>query len=133
MDDAKIGAEARKYILHRQLMSASTTDKVEEYWEIVRAAGYRVVDGGQISGEYWEVRDAETDEFLKEGAGFDNFQREVEEHWIFKDNLHDMVLELSGKSDIDPKQGISLPKGLMDALEDWASDNPDEVRALLAE
>ena len=44
-----------------------------------------------------------------------------------------MVLELSGKSDIDPKQGISLPKGLMDALEDWASDNPDEVRALLAE
>jgi hypothetical protein len=133
MDDAKIGAEARKYLLHRQLMSASTTDKVQEYWEIVRAAGYRVVTGGQVSGEYWEVRDAETDEFLKEGSGYDNFKLELEEHWIFSDALHDLVLELGGESDIDPKQGISLPTGLMDALEDWASDNPDEVRALLSE
>jgi hypothetical protein len=118
MDDAKIGAEARKYLLHRQLMSASTTDKVQEYWEIVRAAGYRVVTGGQVSGEYWEVRDAETDEFLKEGSGYDNFKLELEEHWIFSDALHDLVLELGGKSDIDPKQGISLPTGLMDVLED---------------
>jgi hypothetical protein len=133
MDDAKIGAEARKYLLHRQLMSASTTDKVQEYWEIVRAAGYRVVTGGQVSGEYWEVRDAETDEFLKEGSGYDNFKLELEEHWIFSDALHDLVLELSGESDIDPKQGISLPTGLMDVLEDWASDNPDEVHALLSE
>jgi hypothetical protein len=133
MDDAKIGAEARKYLLHRQLMSVSTTEKVQEYWEIVRAAGYRVVTGGQVSGEYWEVRDAETDEFLKEGSGYDNFKLELEEHWIFSDALHDLVLELSGKSDIDPKQGISLPTGLMDVLEDWTSDNPDEVRALLSE
>jgi hypothetical protein len=133
MDDAKIGAEARKYLLHRQLMSASTTDKVQEYWEIVRAAGYRVVTGGQVSGEYWEVRDAETDEFLKEGSGYDNFKLELEEHWIFSDALHDLVLELGGESDIDPKQGISLPTGLLDVLEDWASDNPDEVRALLSE
>ena len=133
MDDAKIGAEARKYLLHRQLMSVSTTDKVQEYWEIVRAAGYRVVTGGQVSGEYWEVRDAETDEFLKEGSGYDNFKLELEEHWIFSDALHDLVLELGGESDIDPKQGISLPTGLMDVLEDWASDNPDEVRALLSE
>jgi hypothetical protein len=133
MDDAKIGAEARKYLLHRQLMSVSTTDKVQEYWEIVRAAGYRVVTGGQVSGEYWEVRDAETDEFLKEGSGYDNFKLELEEHWIFSDALHDLVLELSGKSDIDPKQGISLPTVLMDVLEDWESDNPDEVRALLSE
>jgi hypothetical protein len=106
---------------------------VQEYWEIVRAAGYRVVTGGQVSGEYWEVRDAETDEFLKEGSGYDNFKLELEEHWIFSDALHDLVLELSGKSDIDPKQGISLPTGLLDVLEDWASDNPDEVRALLSE
>jgi hypothetical protein len=133
MDDAKIGAEARKYLLHRQLMSASTTDKVQEYWEIVRAAGYRVVTGGQVSGEYWEVRDAETDEFLKEGSGYDNFKLELEEHWIFSDALHDLVLELGGESDIEPKQGISLPTGLLDVLEDWASDNPDEVRALLSE
>ena len=133
MDDAKIGAEARKYLLHRQLMSASTIDKVQEYWEIVRAAGYRVVTGGQVSGEYWEVRDAETDEFLKEGSGYDNFKLELEEHWIFSDALHDLVLELGGESDIDPKQGISLPTGLLDVLEDWASDNPDEVRALLSE
>ena len=133
MDDNKIGAEIRKYILHTQLRDTSTTDKVQEYWEIVRAAGYRVVTGGQVSGEYWEVRDAETDEFLKEGSGYDNFKLELEEHWIFSDALHDLVLELSGKSDIDPKQGISLPTGLMDVLEDWASDNPDEVRALLSE
>jgi len=133
MDDNKIGAEIRKYILHTQLRDTSTTDKVQEYWEIVRAAGYRVVTGGQVSGEYWEVRDAETDEFLKEGSGYETFKLELEEHWIFSDALHDLVLELSGKSDIDPKQGISLPKGLMDVLEDWASDNPDEVRALLSE
>ncbi len=133
MNDAKIGAEARKYLLHRQLMSVSTTDKVQEYWEIVRAAGYRVVTGGQVSGEYWEVRDAETDEFLKEGSGYDNFKLELEEHWIFSDALHDLVLELGGESDIDPKQGISLPTGLLDVLEDWASDNPGEVRALLSE
>jgi hypothetical protein len=133
MDDNKIGAEARKYLLHRQLMSASTTDKVQEYWEIVRAAGYRVVTGGQVSGEYWEVRDAETDEFLKEGSGYDNFKLGLEEHWIFSDALHDLVLELGGESDIDPKQGSSLPTGLMDVLEDWASDNPDDVRALLSE
>jgi hypothetical protein len=133
MDDNKIGAEIRKYILHTQLRDTSTTDKVQEYWEIVRAAGYRVVTGGQVSGEYWEVRDAETDEFLKEGSGYDNFKLELEEHWIFSDALHDLVLELGGESDIDPKQGISLPTGLMDALEDWASDNPDEVRALLSE
>jgi hypothetical protein len=133
MDDNKIGAEIRKYILHTQLRDTSTTDKVQEYWEIVRAAGYRVVTGGQVSGEYWEVRDAETDEFLKEGSGYDNFKLELEEHWIFSDALHDLVLELGGKSDIDPKQGISLPTGLMDVLEDWASDNPDEVRALLSE
>ena len=133
MDDNKIGAEIRKYILHTQLRDTSTTDKVQEYWEIVRAAGYRVVTGGQVSGEYWEVRDAETDEFLKEGSGYDNFMLELEEHWIFSDALYDLVFELSGKSDIDPKQGILLPTGLMDALEDWASDNPDEVRALLSE
>ena len=133
MDDNKIGAEIRKYILHTQLRDTSTTDKVQEYWEIVRAAGYRVVTGGQVSGEYWEVRDAETDEFLKEGSGYDNFKLEIEEHWIFSDALHDLVLELGGESDIDPKQGISLPTGLMDVLEDWASDNPDEVRALLSE
>jgi hypothetical protein len=133
MDDNKIGAEIRKYILHTQLRDTSTTDKVQEYWEIVRAAGYRVVTGGQVSGEYWEVRDAETDEFLKEGSGYDNFKLELEEHWIFSDALHDLVLELGGESDIDPKQGISLPTGLMDVLEDWASDNPDEVRALLSE
>jgi hypothetical protein len=133
MDDNKIGAEIRQYILHTQLRDTSTTDKAQEYWEIVRAAGYRVVTGGQVSGEYWEVRDAETDEFLKEGSGYDNFKLELEEHWIFSDALHDLVLELSGKSDIDPKQGISLPTGLMDVLEDWASDNPDEVRALLSE
>jgi len=133
MDDNKIGAEIRKYILHTRLRDTSTTDKVQEYWEIVRAAGYRVVTGGQVSGEYWEVRDAETDEFLKEGSGYDNFKLELEEHWIFSDALHDLVLELGGESDIDPKQGISLPTGLMDVLEDWASDNPDEVRALLSE
>jgi hypothetical protein len=133
MDDNKIGAEIRKYILHTQLRDTSTTDKVQEYWEIVRAAGYRVVTGGQVSGEYWEVRDAETDEFLKEGSGYDNFKLELEEHWIFSDALHDLVLELGGESDIDPKQGISLPTGLLDVLEDWASDNPDEVRALLSE
>ena len=133
MDDNKIGAEIRKYILQKQLRDTSTTDKVQEYWEIVRAAGYRVVTGGQVSGEYWEVRDAETDEFLKEGSGYDNFKLELEEHWIFSDALHDLVLELGGESDIDPKQGISLPTGLLDVLEDWASDNPDEVRALLSE
>jgi hypothetical protein len=133
MDDNKIGAEIRKYILHTQLRDTSTTDKVQEYREIVRAAGYRVVTGGQVSGEYWEVRDAETDEFLKEGSGYDNFKLELEEHWIFSDALHDLVLELGGESDIDPKQGISLPTGLLDVLEDWASDNPDEVRALLSE
>ena len=108
MDDNKIGAEIRKYILHTQLRDTSTTDKVQEYWEIVRAAGYRVVTGGQVSGEYWEVRDAETDEFLKEGSGYDNFKLELEEHWIFSDALHDLVLELSGKSDIDPKQARQL-------------------------
>jgi|688.fasta_scaffold668957_1 hypothetical protein len=155
MDDNKIGAEIRKYILHTRLRDTSTTDKVQEYLDIVRAAGYRVITGGQVpitywkhrdeetdalikegtgphSGGYWEVCDAETGEILKAGFGLENLEEATEEHWIHEDGLHDLVLELGGESDSDPRQGISLPEGLMDVLEDWASDNPGEVHELLS-
>ena len=128
---------------------------MQEYREIVRAAGYLVVEGGQVpitfwehrdaetdalikegtdqrSGGYWEVRDAETGELLKAGFGHESYEEETEQHWVTSDDLYNLVIELGDESNSDTRQGISLPEGLMDVLEDWASDNPGEVHELLS-
>ena len=55
-----------------------------------------------------EIRKHILDARLRDTSANDKIQDYLEKYWNFKDNLHDLTLELNGKSDVDPKQARHL-------------------------
>ncbi len=133
MNDAEIGAEIRKYLSWSRLLETEAADKLREYSGIERAAGYRIVSGGQVSGEYWEIRDAETGELLKHGMGMESNEAAWEENWLHEEKLHEWSRGLIDEEDLIVNQASKLPESLMEALYEWADQYPDEVQELLAD
>ncbi|MFJ9558381.1 hypothetical protein ACIRPH_31625 [Nocardiopsis sp. NPDC101807] len=82
------------------------------------AAGGRVVDGGQVDHDTWEVTDYRTGETLAEGSnGLNGFLELLGSHqaesWALIDPLTDDLYD----DDLHVTEG--LPESLCDALDDW--------------
>ncbi len=80
--------------------------------------GYRIVNGGQVHGDAWDVHDWRTDEVIAEGTGREAMGAlYLSERWWDIDVLGDDV----PFDDPDPEPSDILPASLADALTMWAS------------
>jgi hypothetical protein len=105
----------RKILNARAAESAADQAKIRE----AEAAGHRIIDGGQIEGDSWAIKDWRTGEELVSGDG--GLERcdaackrlDPDGRWWHIDNLMDQV----EWQDISSTDGI--PPSLAKALEEW--------------
>jgi hypothetical protein len=96
----------------------------------LEATGSRIIDGGQIDQDAWEIKDWRTGELLAEGTGdhrdYDaaTTRLDPDGKWLHIDTI-----------DIDPMdvEHIGIPESLANALLDWlgSAATPDEDVAQL--
>lgn len=92
----------------------------------MQVEGYRLVDGGQVDGDRWEITDATTGETLAAGdSGLTGMDEAWRDDWYHVDRLVDQ----SGLTSPEPTDG--LPGSLQQTIDAWVCDHPDEARALL--
>jgi hypothetical protein len=133
MNDEKLGAELRKHILWSQTVDTATSEKTEEYEDIMRAAGYRIVTSKLHENEYWEFRDAETGELLQSGVGRESYFQAGEENWANVDAAFEWSAALVDESALVVNHDSALPESLRDLLYDWANQHPEDVNSMLAD
>lgn len=104
------------------------TDAVDDKIREVEAAGGRIVGGGQVDDEEWEITDWRTGGRIAHGhggtEGLDDVMSRLDPDgkWWHVDNLQDEV----PLPHVSPTEGV--PASLAMALEDWVTSGPaDEV------
>jgi hypothetical protein len=95
--------------------------------EDLEGQGHRIVTGGQIGENAWDIIDWRTNEILAAGTGGPEEYAAAGQRldpgskWIHRDQILD-------DEDITRVQTVGLPEGLAAAVEDWAlSGDPDEI------
>jgi hypothetical protein len=97
----------------------------------LEAEGYRIIDGGQISGGgdeeiEWEYTDWRTGEVIATGRGTDDSC--CPDNWYHMDPLRDEIFEITKHA----TQVKGLPDSLITALHDWVPEHEEEARVLVA-
>lgn len=130
LTDESVGAEIRTYVAQCRLSEIVDKNLRNDYAELLTAAGYRVVDGGQTFDDYWEITDARTGEVLLRGQG-DAYDVAVDPSWVHVDNMYDWVKRARSRPHEPVQVGSALPIHLQDALFEWVVQYPEEVDMLL--
>jgi hypothetical protein len=118
----------RKALEAERAYTDAVNDKVRE----VEAAGGRVIGGGQIDGDEWEITDWRTGERIAHGhSGADGLddvlsRLDPDGKWWHVDRLYDDIL----LGDVSPTEGV--PPSLATALEDWVTSGPSDEVAEIA-
>jgi hypothetical protein len=105
--------------------------KIRERIAELEGQGHRIVTGGQMDDDVWDIIDFRTNEILAAGndgaTGYEAAGKDLDpdDKWIH----YDRVLEDAG---IDYVVAEGLPEGLANVIEDWAlSEEADEVAAFI--
>lgn len=104
--------------------------------EITRleAEGYRIVGGGQVDDDSWEITDMRTREVLARGdTGMDGFEAAWDALSATEPLFHaDAILEGAEAERVwldGPELPPGMPESLAGALAEWAEDHPEEALA----
>jgi hypothetical protein len=95
--------------------------------EELERSGRRIVDGGQVSTDGWEIRDWRTDEVIAEGTdGLAEYEATVA-----RLDPHDTWFHVDNLDDDEPRPYVTtpgMPPSLGRAIEDWIDElsTPDE-------
>ncbi|GAA2564250.1 hypothetical protein GCM10010435_40660 [Winogradskya consettensis] len=100
-----------------------TRQRIEE----LEAQGHRIITGGQIGDDGWDIIDWRTSEILAAGGGgieaYEAAAAELDPDGKFVH--HDRILE---DEDLTYVSSPELPDGLANAIEDWAlAEDAEEV------
>ncbi|MEV4343751.1 hypothetical protein AB0J83_04665 [Actinoplanes sp. NPDC049596] len=105
----------------------AATARVRKRIEELEAQGHRIVTGGQLGDDAWDIIDWRTNEILAAGpGGLDELvaagqELDPDDNWVH----HDRILEDEA---VTPTQTEGLPEGLAEAIEDWTlSADPEEI------
>ncbi|MER7000141.1 hypothetical protein [Streptomyces sp. NPDC000410] len=104
----------------RALLRRSLEERTARHESIrkVEAAGHRVIDGGQIGENAWEITDWRTGELIEKGTGgYEAYDATCERldpagMWILIDNVGD-------EEDRPLVEHDGIPASLAEALQDW--------------
>ncbi|WP_127507565.1 hypothetical protein [Actinoplanes solisilvae] len=95
--------------------------------EELESQGHRIVTGGPVGEDGWDIIDWRTNEILAAGdGGLDEYEAagkrlDPENNWVHRD----AILEEEDDSRV---QTDGLPEGLAAAVEDWVLDgDPEEI------
>lgn len=109
---------------HDEAMKAAVRD--------LEAKGYRIVSGGQIGIDVWEITDHRTGELLGRGEGIASYEeafdrpKEDGRPWCHYDVIGEDLFEAVPHTD-------GLPESLCDVLTEWVNDRAtDEEIAFVA-
>lgn len=84
------------------------------------AKGHRIVSGGQVDHDTWDVTDYRTGETIIEGdGGYEGYSRAVDEHgamWLHIDPITEHLFDIP-----DPVTP-GLPESLCEALAQWVRE-----------
>ncbi|MFC7328150.1 hypothetical protein [Marinactinospora rubrisoli] len=103
----------------------------EALLDVYEAKGHRIVSGGQVDHDTWEVVDYRTgDTIIEGGGGIDGYGAAVAEHgenWVHIDPITEPLYDTP-----DPTTE-GLPESLCRALAEWVRDkaSPEDIRALM--
>jgi hypothetical protein len=111
-------------------------DKYDQAVEVavkdLEAKGYRIVTGGQIDIDVWEITDKRTGETLAQGRGIDSYEAAYAQSakdgrpWAHHDAISEDI-------PLSPPYTEGLPRSLCDALTEWVDGPADwEEIALVA-
>jgi hypothetical protein len=105
--------------IRRVLQAQLQTDDARfERAEELERTGHRIVDGGQVSQNGWEIRDWHSGELIAQGedgiAGYDAAAARLDpdNKWVHVDHLHDDV-------PLPEVMTPGLPPSLGRAIEEW--------------
>ncbi|MEU4689133.1 hypothetical protein [Actinoplanes sp. NPDC023714] len=105
--------------------------KIQARIEELESQGHRIVTGGQMEDDVWDIIDYRTNEILAAGndgtEGYEAAGKDLdpEDKWIH----YDRILEDLG---IDYVTADGLPESLANVIEDWAlSEEPEEIAAFI--
>lgn len=106
----------RRVLEDRLRCNNARFDRMDE----LEQSGHRIITGGQISGDEWEIRDWNTGEVIaKGGDGVDGLDAaaarlDPDEKWFHEDHITEGY-----DSELVTTPGI--PPGLGEAIEEWVS------------
>ena len=113
------------------LDTAAQAEKAEDD-EIARieAEGFRLVDGGQVAEDRWEITDFRSGEILAEGAGGPDDYFEAAS--ALDNDLRIYYVgaissEISSRFPV-PRPPAGLPESLAEALANWVSEHTGEAQ-----
>lgn len=122
--------EAIRHIVQIRIQEDETLE--ERTAHIARdkeADGYRIVGGGQVNQDQWEVTDWRTEEIIAEGWGLESYEELFQQNrWWHIDAISHQVYDEWLQSHKTPE---GIPDGLAEALMDWASNDPVEAELWL--
>lgn len=118
--DSALRTHVRKILRALDAADAAEAAAVKK----VEDDGHRIVDGGSLGDDEWNIADWRTGEVLASGSdGYDEYcavldRLDPEGRWVHIDRIHDDKPWTD--YDITPTDGI--PPSLSDALVDWAEN-----------
>ncbi|WP_315740022.1 hypothetical protein [Bradyrhizobium sp. SZCCHNR1093] len=92
----------------------------------LEAQGYRIVSGGHVIEDVYEITDQRTDKVIWRGEGYEGYEA------AWKDNYYSYDRLIEDHLDVDYPNPTDIPHDIAEAIQEWVEMNMEEAKTWLA-